>query len=165
MATVSALSRTSSAAGSSASADVVRHDDARLSDSRNPTAHNHSAADINTGTLSAARLPLVQDPPVALTYASGLTPDAAAGNVRECTLTGDATLNPPTNPAAAQRIQLSFVASGAQRVLTFASGIRRFTDLAGSYNVPQDQMLRCTLEYSTLLTAPAWVLIAVGVTA
>ncbi|MDQ2636165.1 MAG: hypothetical protein M3Y83_04720 [Actinomycetota bacterium] len=31
--------------------------DARLSDARTPTAHTHSAADIDTGTLSTARLP------------------------------------------------------------------------------------------------------------
>ena len=41
--------------GSSSTTQVVRADDARLSDARTPTAHNHDASQITTGTLPVAR--------------------------------------------------------------------------------------------------------------
>lgn len=37
---------------------LVRADDARLSDARTPTAHQHDAADVTSGTLALARLPV-----------------------------------------------------------------------------------------------------------
>jgi hypothetical protein len=36
----------------------VRRDDARLTDARTPTSHNHAGADINSGTVAYARLPI-----------------------------------------------------------------------------------------------------------
>lgn len=41
MASVASLSRTTSAASSASAADVVRHDDARMTDARTPTTHSH----------------------------------------------------------------------------------------------------------------------------
>ena len=38
------------------SGNVVLTNDARLSDARTPTTHNHAASDINSGTLDTARL-------------------------------------------------------------------------------------------------------------
>lgn len=68
--------------------------------------------------------------PVTLAYAASLTPDAAAGSYRVCTLTGDATLNPPTNPVDGQQWQARFIASAAQRTLTLAGGLRRPSHIA-----------------------------------
>jgi hypothetical protein len=43
--------------GTSSSSKAVRADDSRLSDARTPTAHNHSASEVNSGTLDIARIP------------------------------------------------------------------------------------------------------------
>ncbi len=43
--------------GNAASGEVVKGNDGRLADSRAPTAHNHTATEITSGTLNAARLP------------------------------------------------------------------------------------------------------------
>lgn len=51
MATVASLSRLSSAAGSTSAADVVRHDDGRLSDARTPTAHGDTHAQDGTDPI------------------------------------------------------------------------------------------------------------------
>ena len=44
------------ASGTSSSSKAVRADDSRLSDNRTPTSHVHSAADITSGSLDAARI-------------------------------------------------------------------------------------------------------------
>lgn len=46
MATRSSLSRRHSAATAAASADAVRHDDARNTDARTPTSHSHAQSDV-----------------------------------------------------------------------------------------------------------------------
>ena len=46
------------ASGESSAAKLVRADDARLSDARPPTAHEHDAAALVSGTVDLARLPL-----------------------------------------------------------------------------------------------------------
>lgn len=74
--------------------------------------------------------PRLVTPPVTLAYATSITPDAAAGSYRICTLTGDATLNPPTNPVDGQQWQVRFIASAAQRTLTLAGGLRRPSHIA-----------------------------------
>lgn len=96
--------------------------DSRLSDARTPTAHNHAASNVNSGTLDAARLPLVPNPPVAITYNASLTPVASDGNYRVCTATGNLTLNEPTSPADGQMWRIRIIASGAQRTVTLNAG-------------------------------------------
>lgn len=54
---------------------AVQASDTRLSDSRTPTAHNHSGADITTGTVAVARLP------DATTSAKGISELATDGEV------------------------------------------------------------------------------------
>lgn len=73
---------------------------------------------------------------VTLTYGAGLTPDALAGSVRVCTMTGDATLNVPTNGIDQQQLRLRFIASGAQRTLTFNASLRRAGSLASTLVIP-----------------------------
>lgn len=135
--------------------------DSRLSDARTPTAHNHSATDINSGVLDAARIPLVPNPPVTLTYGASLTPDAPAGNLRECTLTGDATLMSPTSPTTGQTIYLDFLASGAARTLTIDSGITRFAGINSAIVIESGKIVRLALYRSGLL-GPGWVAVAKG---
>lgn len=90
----------------------VRRDDARLTDARAPTTHTHPT-------------PLVPNPPLTLAHSSSLTADATLGNYRFVTATSDLTLNPPTFGADGQLWRVRIVASGAQRTLTLASGLRR----------------------------------------
>lgn len=54
MATIGSLSRLSSADDSSAAAEVVRHDDTRLSDDRDPTAHASTHATAGSDPVSPA---------------------------------------------------------------------------------------------------------------
>lgn len=134
--------------------------DTRLSDARTPTAHAHSGADVTSGTIAAARLPLVPNVPVTLTYAATLTPDAAAGNLRECTMTGDSTLAAPTNPTTGQQIYLDFLASTAARTLTIDAGITRFAGINSAYVIETGKVIRLALYRSGLLGA--WVVVAKG---
>ncbi len=69
--------------------------------------------------------PLVPNPPVTLTYAANITPDASLGNYRVCTMTGAAELEIPTNGVDGQVLSIRFIASGAQRVLTFDALYKR----------------------------------------
>lgn len=69
--------------------------------------------------------PLVPNPPVVLPYATSLMPAAGDGNYRVVTMTGDATLDPPTAGIDGQMLRLRFIASGGARTVTFASGLRR----------------------------------------
>lgn len=75
-----------------------------------------------TAGLSA---PQVRDVPVVQAYAASLTLNAAAGNNRICTATGNLTLNDPANGADGQSLLLRVIASGAQRVVTFAGTLKR----------------------------------------
>lgn len=87
--------------------------------------------------------------PVSLAYAASLTPDARAGSYRVCTLTGDATLNPPTNPVDGQQWVGRFIASGAQRVLTLAGGLRRPTGIATTLTIVSGRRGEVALAYET----------------
>jgi hypothetical protein len=119
---------------------VAAGDDIRLSNPRTPTAHasshatgstdplspaaigaaasvhTHAASDVASGTLNAARLPLVPSPPVTLTYAATLAVDANAGNLRTCALTGNVTSWSITNGADGQRVLVWFTATSARAV-------------------------------------------------
>lgn len=59
---------------------------------------------------------------VALTYAATIATNAALGNLFRVTMTGNATLGAPTNPTDGQKALWQVTASGADRVLTLATG-------------------------------------------
>lgn len=163
--------------------DAVGSSDSRLTDSRTPTAHKtshatggsdalsaadigaasathaHSASDITSGTIDAARLgsgtassstylrgdgqwatpsggsgnPTV----VALSYSSTLATDASAGSIFDVTLTGNVTLSNPTNPTNGQTLRW--------RVKQDATGGRTVT-LGNKFALPASVT---TLEFST----------------
>lgn len=101
MASVGALSRLTTATGSSAAADAVRHDDARLSDARAPSG---TAGGALNGTYPNPALDVVPWAPVALTDAATIAIDASLGNHFRVTLSANRTLGAPTNPTDGQRI-------------------------------------------------------------
>lgn len=56
--------------------------------------------------------------PIAITYASTITPIAAQGALFRCTATGDLTLANPTGGVDGQWIRVEITASGATRTLS-----------------------------------------------
>jgi hypothetical protein len=86
----------------------------------------------NSAALSA---PQVRDTPVVQAYAASLTLNAAAGNNRVCTATGNLTLNDPANGADGQLLLLRVIASGAQRVVTFAGTLKRPSAIASTVTI------------------------------
>lgn len=136
MASVAALSRATSAAGSSSSADVVRHDDARvtadqaagtasirtlgtgaaqacagndarLSDARTPTTHTHSPTIVAIGNVGNG---------------GTLTADLSAGTIHRATATGAGfTLAVPTNPVDGAQINVEVLASTSTSMTVHAS--------------------------------------------
>ena len=60
---------------------------------------------------------------IALTYAATLTPDASAGLIRMTTLTGNLTVNPPTNAVAGMALELWLTCDSTSRGLSFNPAI------------------------------------------
>lgn len=146
----------------------VRRDDARLTDPRTPTAHASTHASAGADPVTPAAIgaattghthatPLVPNPPVVQAYSSSITPDASLGNYRVCTATGNPTLNPPTAPADGQLWRIRFIASGAQRTVTLASGLRRTTGIASTLVIPSGFRGDVGLAYET---ADGWTVLA-----
>lgn len=116
-----------------------------------------------TDTVPAGALPLVTRPPVALTYAAVLTPDASQGSYQVCTLTGDATLNPLINPTDGQMAHVRFIASAAQRTVTLDTTLqaRRLTNVPVSIVIPAGKRGDCLLHYEAADSA-AWTVMSFG---
>jgi hypothetical protein len=111
------------------------------------------------------------------TVAASLTSNAADGgngrpaNIVDLTVTGNITINPPTNPTNGQVMRYRCVAQGAQRTVTLASGFVSSSGLTlGPYTIPQGRVLIFTIEYVGIRTtsagvaAAAWVLTAATTT-
>jgi hypothetical protein len=97
--------------------------------------------------------------PVALAYASTVTPDATAGNYRIVTCTGDTTLAAPTNPVDGQMLKVRFVASGGTRTVTLDSALKLTTGQTTSLVVPSGKRGMVGLLYDS--DDAAWTVLAV----
>lgn len=136
--------------------------DSRLSDARTPTAHQHSGADLTSGTVPAARLPLVASPPVTVTFASSLTVDPTLGNNFKITATGALALAVSTTGALdAQMIVVEVLASGGSRTVTLNGAIFLSTGLSAATTIASTKVGFFGLRYSIL--AGGWVLLAAPV--
>lgn len=117
------------------STTVTIGNDARLSDARTPTAHNHAGADITSGTVPYARLPVGTAsstvaagddtrlsvkpyPPVTVTYAATVSINASLGTHFRITATGNCQLLATSNATDGQVIVVEFTASGGARTLS-----------------------------------------------
>jgi hypothetical protein len=102
-----------------------------------------------------------------------LTSNAADGgngrpaNIVDLDVTGNATINPPSNPTNGQVMRYRCVAQGAQRTVTLGLGFVASSGLTlGPYTIPQGRVLIFAIEYVGIRTtsagaaAPAWVLTA-----
>lgn len=148
--------------------------DTRLSDSRVPTAHNHAADDVNSGTLDVARVPTgtsgstvalgnhahgyVAPAIVTATLTNGqtYTPDANNGTNGVWKLTANAgnfTLAAPSNPADMQIVRVAVLASGAIRTVTFSGFIASTTYPTTAYAIPSGKWWTGTFQY---ISAIGW---------
>ena len=98
--------------------------------------HTHSAADITSGILDTARIPAVLSPRFTITYAATVTPDCNNGPYQVCTATGAVALAIPTNATEDYRLTLRFIASAAQRVVTFNASYKRPSHIASTLTIP-----------------------------
>jgi hypothetical protein len=99
---------------------AVSSSDSRLSDSRSPTAHTHSAGDITSGTVAVARLPIVLEQ-VDAVGSSGATKTLAlsAGSVQTVSLSANCTFTMPTATAGASLTLI--LTQGGSYTATFSS--------------------------------------------
>lgn len=98
----------------------------------------------------------------AITYAASFTPDTGDGASQAMSCSGDVTVQVPTGTPTPV-LTLTFVASGADRQVTFAAGIRTSTGLTrGPHTIPTGEALIAALRWSGLLTD--WVLVALTTT-
>lgn len=93
--------------------------------------YRYTIAAANTALVA----PQVRDVPVVQAYASSLTVNAAAGNYRIVTATGNLTLNDPSNGVDGQNLRIRVIASGAQRVVTFAGTLKRPASIASTLTI------------------------------
>jgi hypothetical protein len=141
--------------------------DARLSDARTPTAHNHAGSEITSGTLDTARLPNLLSAVRTVAPSAGtisINADTAGNNV-DSTLTGDATLNVPTNGAPGQVIQGAALASGAQRVLTFHASYGRLSPIIATLTIASGKVGRYAIRRTDITGSAKWLVEAAGVEA
>lgn len=93
--------------------------------------------------------PQVRDVPVVQSFAASLTLNAAAGNSRIMTATGNVTLNEPTGGVDGQLLMLKVIASGAQRTVTFGGTLRRPTSIASTLTIPSGQRGHIGLSFES----------------
>lgn len=97
-----------------------------------------------------------------VSYASAITLDASVTETRiDITATGDIEFETPSNPNR-RVLQVSVLASGGARTVTFDATLEVLTGIERSYPIPSGEVLRFSLEYSALKTA--YVVTAVGMT-
>jgi len=156
------------AAGTAASAARGDHvhpgvapGDPRLADARAPLPHAHDAAELTSGRLDPARLPLA-DSPVVCGYAPALSIDYAAGRSFAVSATGAVAVT--MSPAAAAdgaTVLLEVYASGANSPVTFTAPTTHLSGLCGPFVVAAGKLALFGLRYSA--RAERWVLTSAGV--
>ena len=119
----------------------------RLTFATAPTANQYRYTIAAKSAALAA--PQVRDIPVVQTYAASLTLNAAAGNSRIMTATGNVTLNEPTGGADGQLLLLKVIASGAQRVVTFGGALKRPTTIASTLTIASGARGHIGLSYES----------------
>ncbi len=125
------------------------------------TAGTIAAADIGSGTIASARLPLVASTPYTLTYSTTITMDPTLGNNAQMTATGPSTIGISTTGAGnGQQILLEVLASLAQRTITF-TGINILPGLSSVNAVTSSKVGFFALRYSSLDTS--WHLMSSGI--
>ena len=102
-----------------------------------PTTNQYRYTIVAKSALLAA--PQVRDVPVVQAFAPSLTLNAAAGNSRITTATANMTLNEPTGGSDGQLLTLKVIASGAQRVVTFAAALKRPASIASTLTIASGQ--------------------------
>ncbi len=100
------------------------------------------------GTVAAGNDPRLTRARTALTFASSITPNCDDGLSRSVTLTGDCVIGAPTNPVDGYIIRLKFLASGADRELTFNSSIKLPTGITYEATVVAGSTRIIELEYN-----------------
>jgi hypothetical protein len=93
--------------------------------------------------------------------------DAAVFDGADVALTGNVTLDVPTNGANHEVHQLVFYASGADRILTLHADFARLEGIAQAITVPSGKYLRVAirkLQPETGIFPTVWVVEAAGVT-
>lgn len=120
------------------------------------------AANITTGTLSAQRLPKVPSPINSSTESGpNVQLTNTSWNYKNMTITGNVQFLAPTTNDERQILQVAALASGGARTITFETGIAIQKNGTRSFPLASGEMLRFSLEYSSLLGK--WVLTAVGI--
>lgn len=116
-------------------------------------------ADLSSGLLSTAQIPLVLYPPVTVTYAASTTINPTLGNNFQITATGNiTTLTISTTGAQnGQQITLVILASGGARTITLAGATALTTGLTAATTIASTKLGLWTLRYSTLNSA--WLLL------
>ena len=123
------------------------------------------ASSLTTGTVGTARLPNLLSAVRTVAPSAGtisINADTSGNNV-DSTLTGDTTLNVPTNGASGQAIQGTVLASGAQRVLTFHASFGRLSPLVNTLTIPSGKVGRYSIRRTDITGAAKWLVEAAGV--
>lgn len=123
------------------------------------------ASALTTGTLGTARMPNLLSTVRTVAPSGGtISIDAnTSGNNVDSTLSGDTTLNVPTNGAAGQVIQGTVLASAAQRILTFHASYGRLTGIGATLTIPTGKIGRYSIRRTDLTGSAKWLVEAVGV--
>jgi hypothetical protein len=145
----------------------IAPDDPRLTDPRAPTPHVHTAADLASGRLDPARLPLA-DPPALLGYNAEITIDHTSGRSFAVTATGPLTVRlNSAQPADGAMALLEVFADGVAVPVDFAppmgilGELRMLGELAQPFVVPAGRLGMFWLRHSA--RAARWAVVAAGV--
>jgi hypothetical protein len=124
--------------------------------------HAHAAADLSSGRLDPARLPLA-DSPTILDYAAAITIDHSTGRSFAVTATGAlaVTMSAAAVPADGATVLLEVYAGGATSSVTFPSPTTRLSGLPSPFVVAAGKLGLFGLRYSA--RAGHWVVTSAGV--